>query len=173
MNFPERIWDGTHTSRPELTTDKGVDTADYAALVTEIKTTQESLKEVLDSIDLLPTFELRVKSFTAKIQNIEKEIDSKEIPEDLALEVAEIRKTLQSFINSTKLETIRETLAGVVLRLGVVETTVQEFDERWDTDVRAFQRDTWKYIKAVEQTVDDKITAFNTQLAALANLLKG
>ncbi len=179
QSFPEQIFKGTHSERPDLSTVRAPDHLDYLILVKEMKATQEYLFALSQNSEFMPDIGRHVSKIAGELSILNTELEAITPPVDLAKHFEnfkEVLETLEKQRDATELKVDAE-LISIRTTLENNQLSTLKLQETFANKVKGFQNKLLSTLKVFEkevskrlEDVESKIERANVQ-AKIGNLL--
>jgi len=166
--FPDKIFDGTHSGRENLSEIRPPDYQDYLKLSQELGAIQGFILQNLENLTAAPDTLSILASVEAKAKNIEEKLKNLATPDALDSYIRGVEVKLDKLLS--KLVALQKSLAALHLANSSLDDRIGKIEKAWATDVTAFQRYNRGEFSRLKESIEHDIHELKTQIQTLRDI---
>ncbi|MCK9437131.1 MAG: hypothetical protein M0Q12_07995 [Synergistaceae bacterium] len=175
--FPDRIFNGTHAQRPDLSTVKGPDHLDYILLSKELQAVQEYLLNLASNTTLMPNLTQALEEAYQQIKNLKAEVSKVTPPKVLKAALETLQAKVEEIDCRKQLANIQSELLTIKDSIAKNQLQMLQLQRDFAQDVKGFQNKLTNQFQKLEKEAnkrlddtEERLDKVNTQ-AEISNLL--
>lgn len=170
--FPEKIWDGTTTSRPDLTTVQPPTYSDWLTLLAELRATQSYVLNLTENIGVMPNIGQSIKCAEAKIDKLLVFIKHLSPPADLCAEVEQMRQRLSEVDVRVEHNRLKNGVKRLFLRTKALESAHRELAKVVNQSLAVLTNSTRNQVATFVREMTAKQSVLQEQIMELQDVLE-
>ena len=164
-NFPEKVFDGTHPQRPDLTTVVPPEFIDYVLLTQELAATQTYVLNLAQNTEIMPDLDGILKEAIAKIESVQKDVKQVTPPARLKVRLDKLEDKINELDSRKAVCNLRSEMASLRDTIDTNQLQVLRLQESFANDVKGFQNRMQNMFKKLEQEATNRLDALEDKMS--------
>jgi len=166
--FPEKVFDGTFSGRPNLSDVRPPGYHDYMKLAKEIEHTQRFILENFENLQSSPDLLGFFRDLEAKSEKINEKLENITPPDDLLAYIKDVER--KTAVLDDRIHTLQRSLARAELSIGDLADRLETIESSWANDVTAFQRHNRGEYSRLKESVAAEIDDLRDRIKRLKDI---
>jgi predicted nucleic acid-binding Zn-ribbon protein len=164
-NFPEKVFDGTHGARPEMSSVVPPEFLDYVILTREIAATQAYILNLAKNTEIMPDLDGILKEAIAKIEGVQQEVKKVTPPARLKVRMGKLEDKIKELDARKAVDNLRSELASLRDTIDNNQLQVLRLQDSFSKDVKGFQNRMLNMFKTLEQDATDRLASLEEKMS--------
>ena len=164
-NFPEKVFDGTHAQRPEMSSVIPPEFMDYVILSNELGATQVYLLNLAKNTEIMPDLDGILKGAIEKIEVVQQDIKRLTPPAKLKVRLGKVEDKIKEIDGRKQIDNIRSELASLRDTIDTNQLQMLRLQEAFSKEVKGFQNRMLNMFKKLEQEATGRLDSLEEKMS--------
>ena len=171
-NFPEKVWDGCSSSRPNLMDTCAPGHNDWCAIVTELQATQRYLLDLADNLKTMPNLRKAIKNGEDNVASFLTKVEKMALPIEFERDITEIRKRVDGLENlNKKLDALVCLVQALQQQLFALTADYQKFKDNVEKCAQGAENRTRLRVNHFEEATNKRVEELAVRVNEISKLL--